>query len=297
MVVTSQTLPGNSGVGEITDRKFGDWLRHHRRQLGNLLSFVVLSLGLVFVFLPIFWLLETAFKKPLVAFAVPPHFLFTPTLQNFSELIHSQFISDVGHSAILTGMSTAVALILGLPASYAFSRATFVGKRFVSGWLIIAYIMPAVALMLPLYAMYAQIGLSGSFVSMMLFYETGLLPFVIFLMRGYFTDLPLELDEAARIDGCSRFQAFWRVVLPSVLPGIATVTILVAVACWGEYFGALVLSDPSTQTAPVAIDTYIGLTSSNWSAMAAGGLFVVIPVIAFVSVVQRGFMRGLARLG
>jgi len=129
---------------------------------------------------------------------------------------------------------------------------------------------------------------------MMLYYETALLPFTVFLMRSYFTDIPPELDEAAIIDGCTRFQAFRRVVLPVALPGIATVTILVAIAAWGEYFGALIFSSEATVTAPVAIQQYIGLETSDWSTMAAGGLCVVIPVIVLTAIVQRGFVRGLS---
>jgi multiple sugar transport system permease protein len=264
------------------------------RRFGRVITVVLLSLGALYVLLPILWLLSTALRRPTDAFSIPPAFLAPLTLSNFQHLFQSEFLGDLGHSLILTTLSTVVALVAGVPGGYAFARARFPGQRLITAWLIGAYITPALVFMVPLYVLYQQLGLSGSYVSMMLFYETGLLPFTVFLMRSYFVDVPRELDEAGIIDGCTRFQAFWRVVLPVALPGVAAVTILVAIAAWGEYFGALIFSNESTVTAPVAIQQYIGLESTDWSTMAAGGLCVVIPVVLLTAVVQRGFVRGLS---
>jgi multiple sugar transport system permease protein len=267
--------------------------RSRRKLTASSAANVVLLIFLGFVLLPVLWVALTAFKDPAAAYATPPTITFRPTLSNFHELFRSQFLTDLGHSAILMVLSTAVALVLGVPAGYAFSRATFRGKRFISSWLVIAYITPAIVFIIPLYVEYLEIGISGSYLALVLAYEIGLLPFAIFMMRGYFTDLPVQLEEAAMIDGCTRLRAFRLVVLPVMWPAVVTVGILVAIASWGEYFDALVLSNENTTTAPVAIYTYVGTESSDWGAMAAGALLVVLPVLILAMVVQRGLVRGL----
>jgi multiple sugar transport system permease protein len=268
-----------------------------RRRAGQILATAGLVTGLVFVLLPVFWLLETAFQKPRDAFVIPPHFIFAPTLENFRTLIDGQFAGSLVHSVVLMASSTLIALLLGVPAGYAMSRSRFRGSRAITAWLIGAYITPALIYIVPLYAIYQKLGLAGSYPSLILYYETFQMPFTIFMTRGYFTDIPREFDESAWIDGCSRWLAFRKVVLPLALPGIATVAILDAIGAWGEYFGALIFSGPSTETAPVAIYQYVGLDVSNWSVMAAAALFVVVPIMALTAVAQRGLMRGITAGG
>ncbi len=267
--------------------------RSRRKLAASLASNVVLLLFLGFVLLPVIWIVLTAFKGPKDAYATPPTFTFHPTWLNFHTLFQSQFLAGLGHSAILMVLSTAVALILGVPAGYALARAEFKGKRFMTSWLVIAYVTPVIVFIIPLYVEYLRIGISGSYLALVLAYEIGLLPFTIFMMRSYFADLPVQLEEAAMIDGCSRSRALRRVVLPVMWPAVVTVGILVAIASWGEYFVALVLTNQNTTTAPVAIYTYVGIESSNWGAMAAGSLLVVLPVLVLAVFIQRGLIRGL----
>ena len=268
-------------------------LRSWRRLTASLASHIVLLLFLGFVLLPVIWVALTAFKGPKDAYATPPTLTFHPTLLNFHVLFQSQFMADLGHSAILMVLSTAVALLLGVPAGYSLARANFKGKRFMTAWLVIAYVTPVIVFIIPLYVEYLKIGISGSYLALVLAYEIGLLPFTIFMMRSYFADLPVQLEEAALIDGCNRARALWLVVLPVMWPAVVTVGILVAIASWGEYFVALVLTNQNTTTAPVAIYTYVGIESSNWGAMAAGSLLVVLPVLILAVFIQRGLVRGL----
>jgi len=268
-------------------------LRSWRRLTASFASHVVLLLFLGFVLLPVIWVALTAFKAPKDAYATPPTITFHPTLLNFHVLFQSQFVADLGHSAILMVLSTAVALLLGVPAGYSLARANFKGKRFMTAWLVIAYVTPVIVFIIPLYVEYLKIGISGSYLALVLAYEIGLLPFTIFMMRSYFADLPVQLEEAALIDGCNRARALRLVVLPVMWPAVVTVGILVAIASWGEYFVALVLTNQSTTTAPVAIYTYVGIESSNWGAMAAGSLLVVLPVLILAVFIQRGLIRGL----
>jgi multiple sugar transport system permease protein len=265
-----------------------------RKRVANAITVIALLLGAAFVLLPLFWIVDTAFKPVGDAFVIPPKFVYVPTLGNFQALLggqYNQYIDDMGHSAIIMGISVAFAITLGVPAGYGLARSRFRGSGAITGWLIVAYIVPALVYIVPLYAIYTKLNISGSYLSMILYYETFELPFVVFMMRSYFSDVPRELEDAARVDGCSRFQAFRKVMLPLVIPGLSTVTILACILSWGEFFGALIFTGSSTITAPVAIEQYIGQDTSNWSALAAAALLLVIPVLVLAGFVQRGYMR------
>jgi multiple sugar transport system permease protein len=267
-----------------------------RKRLTTPIVLLILAVVSIFIILPLFWLLFTATRPPAVAFQIPPDFTAAPSLSNFSTLAHGQFLPDVGHSAIQTVFTTFVALVLGVPAGYAFARANIPGARFINGWFILVYILPPAIFLLPLYVIYLHIGLLNTYPGLILAYLTGLLPFTVWLMRLYFMDVPRELDEAAWIDGCSKLGTLWRVVLPMVWPGLTTVGLLIALAAWGEYFGALIITGQQTQTAPVALADYAtSLFFNEWGAMAAGGLIVVIPALIATFFVRRGFAQ--MRLG
>lgn len=256
----------------------------------------MLVVGAAIILLPLFWLIETALKPPLEAYVMPPKFIFSPTTVNFSTLLQQQsdqFGQDLVHSLVVLAVSVALALVLGTPAGYALSRSRFRGSRTISVGLIAIYIAPALVYIVPLYVIYEKLGLTGSYLSLILYYETFEMPFVTFMMRGFFSDIPKELDDAARVDGCSRWLAFRRILLPLVLPGLSTVTVLIAIGSWGEYFGALIFSGPSTQTAPVDLAEYIGLNASNWGALAAGSVLLIVPVLILVVFFQRGYLRRL----
>lgn len=255
--------------------------------------FILLTIGSLFVLLPLVWMLSTAFKTPNDAFAMPPRFLAKLTLQNFRGLLTEVFRSYVVHSAVVAVVTTGIALVLGVPAGYAFARSKVPGARLINLWLVLAYVAPPVVFILPLYIIYQHLHLLDTYPGLILAYETGLLPFTVWLTRIYFNDVPRELDEAAWIDGCSKLGALWRVVLPTVLPGITTVGLLVGLASWGEYFGAVILTGPKTETAPVAVNSYVGLLSADWSRLAAAGVIVLIPALVATIFVQRGFARGL----
>jgi multiple sugar transport system permease protein len=267
--------------------------RRARRSVWDVVAVILLLLGLVYLLLPLVWLVLTAFKQPLDAFASPPKFLSPLTLDNFKTLLTGPFLADMGHSAILTLLSTAVAMLLGAPAGYAFARARVPGRGLITGWLIASYITPAIVFIIPMYIIFSKVGLLNNFLGLLLAYETGLLPFTIYMMRSYFADIPRELDEAAWVDGCAKLRAFFLIILPVAWPGVTTVGILVALAAWGEYFGALILSGPATVTAPVAVFSFVGIQSANWSAMAAGGVLVVLPMLVATAFIQRGLIRGL----
>ena len=264
-----------------------------RRRVATSVTVALLVLGSLFVLLPLVWLLSTAFKKPDDAFAIPPKWLSAPTTANFSGLFTGPFGHNLLNSTIVAVAATGVALLLGVPAGYGFARTQIRFGRLINAWFIIAYVAPPIVFIIPLYLIYQHLQLLDTYTGLVLAYETGLLPFTTWLMRVYFAEVPRELDEAAWIDGCSKIRALWSVLLPVVWPGIITVGLLVGLASWGEYFAAVILTGNRTQTAPVAVNSFIGTLSSDWSQMAAAGVVVVIPALIATIAVQRGFIRGL----
>jgi multiple sugar transport system permease protein len=256
---------------------------------------LALVVGTLFILLPVAWIVVTAFQPLADAFRMPPVFVFRPTLANFAALNGGQedvpvpFLDDLGHSALVLASSMAIALGLGVPAGYALARSR--GSKAVTTGLVVMYVTPAILYIIPLYFIFTRLHIIYTYPSVVLFYETFELPLTIFLMRGYFADVPKEVEDAARVDGCSRWQAFRRVVLPIVRPGLAIATMLVAVSSWGEYFAASIFTTTSTQTAPVAIETYIGLDTSSASLLAAATLVLIAPVLVLTVLLLRGFAR------
>lgn len=267
--------------------------RRSTQRSGWLVTLLLLLLGAVFVLLPLLWLVSTAFKRPEDAFAIPPRYTSAPTLTNFRDLFQGAFGDALKHSFIVAVASTAVALLLGVPAGYAFSRSRVKFGRTINVWFVLSYITPPVVFIIPLYIIYQHLQLLDTYTGLVLAYETGLLPFTVWTMRTFLEDVPRELDEAAWIDGCSKMRALWTVIVPTAWPAIATVGLLVALSSWGEYFGAVILTGPHTQTAPVAIASNIGTLSNDWGKLAAAGLIVVVPALFATTAVQRGFVRGL----
>ncbi len=254
---------------------------------------IVLGVGAIWVLVPIVWLLYTAFKLPVDAFAFPPKITSPFTLTNFRTLLSSGYFAAVLHSVIVTTSSVVVSLVLGLPAGYALARGNFRGRNVIGVFLLASYAAPAVIFIIPLYFIYIRLNILDTYPSLVLAYMTGLLPFTIWLSRRFFDGLPVELEDAGLIDGCGRAGVFIRIVLPLSLPAISTIGVLVGLSAWGEFFGALILTGPSTVTAPVSMGNFISYNTNNWSALAAAGVVVIVPVLIVTVIAQRGLVSGL----
>jgi multiple sugar transport system permease protein len=260
-------------------------------------SRVVLALGGIWILVPIVWLLYTSVKLPVDGFAFPPK-IFSPfTLANFRTLVSNGYFGAVVHSLVVTTSCVVSALVLGLPAGYALSRGRFRGRQVIGIFLLASYAAPAVIFIIPLYFIYTKINILDSYPSLVLAYLTGLLPFTIWLSRRFFDDIPTEIEEAAVIDGCSHAKVFMRIVLPLSRPAITTTGVLVALLAWGEFFGALILTGPSTVTAPVVMANFISYNTTDWSALAAAGVVMIVPVLVATIIGQRGLLSGLTSGG
>jgi multiple sugar transport system permease protein len=267
-------------------------IRRNKRR-GAFVSVALLLVGLVFVAIPYLWILLTAFKRPVDAASVPPE-IFSPfTLANFQAVFKGPYLQSLLNSVIITVLTTIATLALGVPAGYAFARGRFLGRRFLGGWLLFSRMVPPVIFIIPLFLFFHQLSLINSFLGLVLAYLTGLLPFTIWMTSSYFQDIPVELEEAARVDGGTRWVAFYRIALPLALPGVLTVGVLIAIASWSEYFIPLLLAGPGTTPATVGVVNFIGVDTINWGALAAAALTLVVPVFVVTVFVQRGLLRGL----
>jgi multiple sugar transport system permease protein len=259
-----------------------------------IISSVLLITGLIIALVPYLWIVLTAFKRQVDATAVPPK-LFSPiSFKSWETLAAGQFPGSLVNSLIITVGTTVATLVIGVPAGYAFARGRFRGRRLLGGWLLFSRMMPPVIFIIPLFLFFYQLKLINTYQGLVLAYMSGLLPFTVWMCASYFEDIPLEIEEAARVDGASRTRAFLTVVLPLALPGVLTVGVLIAIAAWSEYFIPFLLGGFDTTPATVGLVNYVGADVIDWGAMAAASLTLVAPVLFLTIIAQRGMLRGLS---
>lgn len=263
---------------------------HIRSNLATLLTYLIVLASL----LPLLWLVSTSFKTQVDAFKLPPKFIFTPTLDNFRRVFErASFIHGYVNSFIIALGTTSLALIFGISAGYSLSRPSGRGGKYMGRWIILVRMAPPVTFAIPLYLVFSRLGLLDNYLSLIITYLTIVLPFVTWLMRGFFKSLPPEMEEAARIDGCSRIQSLFRILIPSVKSGVATCAIFGTIMAWNEFFYALVISGRNTRPVSVDMQSFISSAGTDWGALTASGLLVVAPVLFFTVFAQKGLLRGL----
>lgn len=191
--------------------------------------------------------------------------------------------------------TTLLSLLVGVPAGYALARARFRGSRVLTLFFLSTYMLPPISLIVALYIILGTLGLRDTVWGLMLVYSSFVTPFVVWIMRGYFVTIPGEVEEAARIDGCSRFETFWRISLPLSVPGLVTTVIFAVLMSWDEFFYALILnSGPSAKTIPVAIAEFSGQHMVDYGMIAAGGVLAAVPPVLIALALQRYIVKGLA---
>jgi multiple sugar transport system permease protein len=267
--------------------------RGNRRRGILALRILLLVIGLVLIGIPFLWIVLTAFKDPVAADASPPMFISPLTLSNFDALFQDGYAKSLLNSVIITTLATGFTLIFGIPAGYAFARGRFRGRNFFGAFLLFSRMVPPVIYIIPLFLFFHLLNLIGTFTGLTLAYLTGLLPFTVWMSASYFQGVPVELEDAARVDGCSRLRSFVSISLPLALPGIVSVGLLIGIAAWGEYFIPLILGGFSTEPATVGIVDFVGIDGSSWGPMAAGALCLIVPVFLATLVAQRSLIDGL----
>jgi multiple sugar transport system permease protein len=256
---------------------------------------LVLTVAVFTVILfPPFVTLLTSLKTEVDAFTFPPKWIFKPILSNYSEIFQtSEFLRYVFNSLLVAGANTCLCLLLGSPAAYGLARFRFRGADNLAFWILSLRMMPPVAAIIPVYILMKNLHFLDTPWALITVYLTFNLPFVVWMMKGFFEDIPREIEESALVDGCSELGIFSRIAVPLAAPGLAATAIIIFIFAWNEFLFALILTATKSVTLPVGILGYMKETGINWGYMTAGGILSLIPVIIFTSLSQRYLVKGL----
>ena len=255
---------------------------------------VALSVFTAVNLVPVLWAFLTSLKQPVDAFSIPPKLVFTPTLSfHYAVWVEKGFWRFLVNSAIISVCTVAISVPIGTMAAYALSRLQTRRTRTLLFGLLVVRMFPQMLLALPFFVMASYLRLFDTYLAMVLALVAINQPFTIWLMRSFFLDTPVELDEAAWIDGCSVWQAFLRVILPVVRPGLFVTAQFSLLLAYNEFLFALVLTGTATKTLPVAIAEYGGEDITYWSLSAAAAIGIMLPIVVFMLLMQRHLVRGL----
>ena len=286
-------------------------------------------LCLVYLF-PVLWMLATAFKPRDEIISVPPKIFFKPNLDGFVALFYqrstmtkmqqtrmqkqvdqlswpekvalksglkiigpSQYVSRLKNSLIIAGGSTIAALVLGVLAAYAFSRFPVAAKSDWMFFILSTRMLPPVVVTIPIFLMYRYLGLFDTHIGMIILYTAFNLSLSVWLLNGFIDEIPREYEEAALVDGYSRWQAFVKIVLPQSVTGIAATAVFCLIFAWNEYAFALMLTGDRARTAPPSIPSVVGTAGREWAAPAAGSLLFLIPVVVVAFALRKYLLRGI----
>ena len=247
----------------------------------------------IFLF-PVYWLFMISFKTPDEIFHVPP--LWLPgqiQFDNYWVLFKGGDVIAIWNSLIVAGASSILAIVLGTFCAYSLARFNTGGKN-LAMWIISQRMMPPIAVVFPVFLIYVYFGMVDTYLGLILLYTAFNLPYVIWMMRGYIADIPLELEESALIDGCTRWQTLWKVVFPMARSGLMATAIFTFVFAWNDFLFALVLTRTNVITFPVQLTHYMGGQSNFWSKIAAMSVLGTLPIFIAVTLMQRYLVRGIS---
>lgn len=249
---------------------------------------VVLCLPPIFVFV---WMILTGLKTGVQNISYPPEFIFSPTLENFRAVFQQyNFLKYLINSLIVATLATGISLLLGLPAAYSIAKYR---QGRIGIIVLVARMTPFVSYLLPWYIIFRYLNLIDTYTALTITHLIITLPMVIWLMISFFESVPVELEDAAKIDGCSGLQSFLIIVLPLVRNGIATSAIISFIFSWNQFLFSLILSGPKTKTVPVAVYNFISYGKIDWAGIGAAATLIVLPVSVFAFFVRKSIVQGL----
>jgi multiple sugar transport system permease protein len=256
-------------------------------------------LGVIAALTPVYWMATISLKSEVDQFAVPPRwFNFTPTLVHYKDAFLTRSFGQYLLTSVTVAVtSTLCALVLGTLAAYALARFRLPHKldTRLALWILSTRMFPPIVTAVPLFLMMRDVRLLNTKASLIIVYTAFNLPFVVWMMRGFFMEVPREMEEAARVDGDSRIGALWRVVLPLVVPGLAATAVFCLIISWNEFLFALVLTQTdAAMTLPVGIAGRVTQYEIKWGVMSAAGVVAMMPILVFAMAVQRYLVRGLS---
>lgn len=259
-----------------------------------LVQYCVVVIAMIFFIFPIVWMILTSLKNQTDAFTTQPKWLFTVTFDNYKAvLIDRDFLKYLWNSLYISVVSTVLAIILGGGIAYPYARYKLKGAKNILTWILTLRIVPPIVSILPIYLLFTKLGLLDSYTSLILMYTFMNLPLAVWLLYGFFKDVPGEIEESSLVDGCNRFTAFFRVIFPIIGPGLVSTGLLSFIFAWNEFLFANILSGPHVRTAPVGLNEYATPVSILWGQIAAAGTMIIVPIAIITLILQRKMVRGL----
>lgn len=250
--------------------------------------------------IPFAFMLVTSIKPLGLAITVPPVWRFAPTLSNYRAVLTEGGTSSsqsllplLEHSAIVAALSTLFALAVGLPAAYALTLQSFRARRGLSLWMLSTIMFPPIVAVVPIFILAGHLNLIDTYPALVIPYAAFNLPMIVWILRGTIQQVPVEIEQAALVDGATRFGALWRVILPLVVPGIATASIFSLILSWNEFLFALTLTRSAVKTAPVGVNEFTGLYGTQWEFLTAASTVIVAPILVLTLILRRRFVSGL----
>lgn len=252
-----------------------------------------LAISVVFLF-PVYWMFAVSLKTPREIFRSPPAWYpATPQFGNFWVLFRDGDVWTIWNSFVIAGTSTLIAMVLGIMCAYSIVRFRTGGQN-LALWILSQRLLPPIAVVFPIFLLYSSLGLTDTYAGLIFLYTAFSLPYVVWMMRGYIQDIPIEIEEAALMDGASRFQVLRLVVVPMASSGIFATAVFAFIFAWNEFLFALVLTRTQVLTYPVQVSQYFGAQSTFWAKISALSVLGTIPVFLTVAFFQRYLVRGIS---
>ena len=258
----------------------------------------IVGISLVFLLawvFPIVWSVMNSLKTERDVLAYPPKFLFAPTLDAYRDVLFGSgsILPNLLSSFIISIGTTIVTMIMAVPAAYSLARLRVPGKRFAGFYVLATQMLPPVGIIIPYFLILRNIGWMDTYQGIILIYLSFSLPFAIWLLVSYFEDIPFEMEEAAYIDGASRWKTLWRIIIPQVRGGIAVTVVFVFLNAWNEFLFAVVLSGNTVRPVTIAMFNFVSVEQTLWAKLAAVSVLAMLPVVILGIVAQRNIVKGL----
>jgi multiple sugar transport system permease protein len=262
-----------------------------RQWLGQLIVFI----GISAILLPIAWIVLTAFKSPRDVYTLNAAFNFSPTLENLQTVFQHPWNlgSKIVNSMAVAGGTVLLAIPMATLAAYAFSRFDFRFKKTIFLGVIASQFIPAAVVVLPYFLMFKQLGLLDTRAALVLVNMSIVLPYAVWMMKGFIDAVPLEIEESAMVDGAHRARVIWEIVVPAALPGIITAAVFSFTLTWNEFLFALIISKQDALTLPIGLIGFRTERGDLWELMAAGGILITAPMFILSLLVQKQFIQSL----
>ena len=264
-----------------------------RKQINDFLQFFLILFAAVFIMIPIYWIISGAFKQQVDIFQLK--LLFTPTLENFKIIFKSPYnlLDKLYNSTVVAFSTVVVAIPLATIAAYSFSRFRLTGERIMFVMILSTQFVPAVVIVLPFFILFRDLGILDTKLSLVLVNLSLIMPFAIWMIKGFIDGIPLDTEEAALVDGSNRIQVIKNVVLPMALPGVITAAIFCFILAWNEFLFAVIITTNKAVTMPVGLSMFHAEEGVLWHLISAAGIMIMLPMFVLATLIQKHFVQGM----